>query len=59
MNFQDQLGFSCPNHKGKGDNHNNILNNVNDGIKAREVFVGPTPYGITWLLMPLKFLHNP
>jgi hypothetical protein len=21
--------------------------------------VGPMPYGITWLLMPLKDLHNP
>jgi hypothetical protein len=21
--------------------------------------VGPMPYGITWLLMPLKVLHNP
>jgi hypothetical protein len=27
-------------------------------FKAREVFVGPMPYGITWLLMPLKVLHN-
>ena len=27
-------------------------------FKAREVFAGPMPYGFTWLLMPLKVLHN-
>ena len=28
-------------------------------FKAREVFLGPMPYGITWLLVPLEVLHNP
>jgi hypothetical protein len=28
-------------------------------FKAMEVFAGPMPYEITWLLMPLKVLHNP
>jgi hypothetical protein len=28
-------------------------------LKAMEVFMGLMPYGITWLLMPLKVLHNP
>ena len=28
-------------------------------FKVSEVFAGPMPYGITWLLMPLKVLHNP
>ena len=27
-------------------------------FKANEVFAGPIPYGITWLLMPLEVLHN-
>jgi hypothetical protein len=49
-----------PKSKKKRDNiHNNVVNNVNDGIKARETFVGLMLYGITWLLMPLKVLHNP
>jgi hypothetical protein len=28
-------------------------------LKAMEVFMRLMPYGITWLLMPLKVLHNP
>ena len=57
MNLQDQQGFSYPNQRGKGDNiHNNVVNNVNDGIKAREIFVGPMTYEITWLLMPIEGL---
>ena len=28
-------------------------------LNQRGVFMGPMPYGITWLLMPLKVLHNP
>jgi hypothetical protein len=36
-----------PKSKGKMDNNHNIVNNVNDGIKAREIFVGPVPHGIT------------
>jgi hypothetical protein len=60
MDVQDQSRFSCPNHKGdKGDNHNNVVNNVNNGIKSRGVFMGPMPYGITWKLMLLKVLHEP
>jgi hypothetical protein len=60
MNLQDQSGFSYPNHKGdKGGNHNNIVNNVNDGIKSKGVFIGPMPYGITRRLMLLKVLHEP
>ena len=60
MNLQDQLGFLYPNHKGdKGDNHNNVVNNEIDGIKARGVLMGPMPYGITWRLMLLKVLHEP
>jgi hypothetical protein len=60
MNLQDQLGSSYPNQRGKRDNiHNNVVNNVNDGIKSRGVFMGPMSYGITWLLMLLKVLHNP
>ena len=36
-NLQDQLEFSYPNHKGeREDNHNNIVNNVNDRIKAKQ-----------------------
>ena len=27
-------------------------------FKADEIFVGPMPYGFTWLLMPLKVLNN-
>jgi hypothetical protein len=27
-------------------------------FKANEVFASPMPYGITWLLMPLKVLQN-
>ena len=52
--------FIPKSQRGKGDNiQNNVVNNVNNGIKAREIFVGPMPYGITWLLMQLKVLHNP
>jgi hypothetical protein len=59
MNLQDQSEFSYPNHKGdKGDNHNNVVNNVNDGIKARGIFMGLMPYGIIWRLMLLKVLHK-
>jgi hypothetical protein len=35
------------------------MNNKITEFKTREIFVGPMPYGITWLLMPLKVLHNP
>ena len=28
-------------------------------FKADKVFASPMPYGFTWLLMPLKVLHNP
>jgi hypothetical protein len=27
-------------------------------FKADEVFASPMPYEFTWLLMPLKVLHN-
>ena len=34
--------------KGKRDNiHNNVVNNVNNGIKLRGVFMSPMSYGIT------------
>ena len=46
--------------KGKRDNiHNNVVNNINGGIKARGVFMGPIPFEITWRLMLLKVLHKP
>jgi uncharacterized protein YhhL (DUF1145 family) len=49
-----------PKSKGKRDNiHNNVVNNINGGIKARGVFMGPIPYEITWRLMLLKVLHEP
>jgi hypothetical protein len=49
-----------PKSKGKGDNiHNNVVDNVNDKIKARAIFTDPMPYGITWRLMLLKVLHEP
>ena len=39
--------------------HNNVVNNVNNGIKARGVFMSPMSYGITWRLILLKVLHKP
>jgi hypothetical protein len=32
---------------GKGIIINNVVNNVNDGIKVKEIFAGRMPYGIT------------
>ena len=38
--------------KSQRENRDNICNVVNTEFKAREIFVGPMPYEIMWLLMP-------
>jgi hypothetical protein len=43
------VGIFTP--KSQRENGDNICNVVNMEFKAREIFVGPMPYGITWLLM--------
>ena len=48
------VGIFTP--KSQRENGDNICNVVNTKFKAREIFVGPMPYGITWLLMPYEGL---
>ena len=58
-NLPRPIGIFIPKSQGgRGNNNHNNVNNVNDGIKSKGVFMGPIPYGITWLLIPLKVLHN-
>ena len=44
------IGFSYLNHRGKGNDNQNVVNN--EIITEFKIFMGPMPYGITWFLMP-------